>query len=143
MNISINLARGSRVDPQRAVELLQQALNGEGISLPADPGEGQAVISLPLEGDLYMRIFSQFGQVEALSFIRRVIAATLVRSSQETQPTSSASRFQLSESAKENLGLILALVIPIVIMGLLIWVLGRGAKAGGGFAEWAGGGTAT
>jgi len=139
MNISINLARDSRVDPQRAVELLQQALNGEGISLPADPGEGQAVISLPLEGDLYMRIFSQFGQVEGPSFIRRVIAATLVTSPQETQPTSRAPRFQLSESAKENFGLILALVIPIVLMGLLVRLLGRGEKAGGGFAEWAGG----
>jgi hypothetical protein len=81
--------------------------------------------------------------VEGPSFIRRVIAATLVTSPQETQPTSRAPRFQLSESAKENLVLILALVIPIVIMGLLMWVLSRGAKAGRGFAEWASGGTAS
>ena len=56
-----------------------------------------------------------------------------------------AARFQLSGSSKESLGLLLALVIPIVIMGLLIWLLGRSAQpaAGGGFAEWPGGGVAS
>jgi hypothetical protein len=142
MDFPINLARGSRVDPQRAVDLLQLALSGESIALPADPGEGQALVSLPLEGDLWMRTCSQIGQAEAPSFIRRVIAATLVTS---PQPVPRAARFQLGESSKESLGLILALVIPIVIMGLLIWLLGRSAQpaAGGGFAEWPGGGVAS
>ena len=141
MDIPINLPRGSRVDPERTVNLLQRALSGESISLPADPGEGQALISLPLEGDLWMRTCSQIGQAEAPSFIRRVILATLVTS---PEPVSRAARFQLSGSSKESLGLLMALVIPIVIMGLLIWLLGRGAQpaAGGGFAEWPGGGTA-
>src|SRR6516225_5453884 len=103
MDFPINLARGSRVDPQRAVDLLQLALSGESIALPADPGEGQALVSLPLEGDLWMRTCSQIGQAEAPSFIRRVIAATLVTS---PQPVPRAARFQLGESSKESLGLI-------------------------------------
>jgi hypothetical protein len=142
MDIRINLPRGSRVDPQRAVELLQRALNGESISLPADPGEGQAVVSLPLEGDLGIQLFSRFSQAEAAIFIRRVIAATLATS---VPHVPGGARFQLSERAKDNLGLILALVIPIVIMGLLIWLLSRSAQpsAGGGFAEWVGGGASS
>ena len=137
MNIPINLARGSSVDPQRALELLQRCLSGEDVPLPSDPGEGKDVLALPID-ELYMQIFSQVGsQAQAESLVRRVVAAaTLSRSPQTAQ-----SRVRMSEGARENLGIALAIAIPIVIVGLLIWLLSRNvntAGVAGGFTAWTG-----
>jgi hypothetical protein len=140
VKLTISLPQGwaTRINQQKISEAVPLAINGT-LQLPDDPGGGPDSLEVELENDFAMPVYAQIGEGEFVILIRRTIAAILPQDREARRAQSRLPRFDLRGTTKEALGLIVALVIPLIVLALLIWLLGRGAKAGSGFAEWTGG----
>ena len=135
MRVDLHLPAGwsKRVNLEALRAALLKVAQGVPVSLPPEPPGGPEILPVEIPDELA----EQFPPDQIESWAKRIIAATL--SDEKSRRTRGP---HLSESARENLGIILDLLIPLIALALLIWLLGRGPQAASGFASWPGGGAA-
>src|SRR5438874_1097519 len=126
MNLRIDVPQGwsRRVDRQRVRNLLTRYISEPDLQLPADPGGGAELYQASVDDGVVKQLLALYGEAAVQMLMRRIVAASLTpEKAGRTSP-----EFELSESTRETLGIIAALAIPIILLGLLIWLLGRDAK---------------